>query len=367
MVKHAEPSSVQSQDVATQEGSELISSSAVENEAPPLLDVKIEELEEHATAKTAADASNDSDKAVENKDLEEACAAAELCQLHRASKIVESKFPPGQNSKDFCVLGPRFAILAELNRRLDRVRLQLQQCSQTVGKGWQRFAIDSTSTMWRRWQGQTLHLTIQWEAIGSLQQQIASIRAVEFAEPLWDGACWDMWSQHANGASLVRWLEKEPLTGRKREIILERVLCDCLDFERPCWVVLERSPDVADLQNLSGQWGGFNIGPVPKGFTRVASDGGRMIEPIDASRCRCTISVSADVPKVISWLVTDNAMKMVAQFLMKSMTNSWNRIIEGWDGTGYGKHMRENPELYDTVARRTTACLAKSEGSISGG
>merc|ERR1719188_440830 len=105
--------------------------------------------------------------------------------------------------------------------------------------------------------------------MGSILQLLASIRDPHVAEPFWDGASWETRTQHAGNVTLSRWLQKNPINGKRQEVILERVLCDCLDEELPCWVLSERSPDIEGLQEFAGAYGPFRIPAVPKGYDRT--------------------------------------------------------------------------------------------------
>merc|ERR1711976_388011 len=100
-----------------------------------------------------------------------------------------------------------------------------------------------------------------------------------------------MHSQHAEGSSLVRWLQKDPFSGRKTEVVVERVMCDCLDRkQQPCWVVLEKSPDIKNFEQFSGKWESFDIAPCPKGHLRaIIEDSGRVFEPISQDACRISM------------------------------------------------------------------------------
>eukprot|EP00928_Gymnodinium_smaydae_P038898 TRINITY_DN26713_c0_g2_i1.p1 TRINITY_DN26713_c0_g2~~TRINITY_DN26713_c0_g2_i1.p1 ORF type:complete len:370 (+),score=42.72 TRINITY_DN26713_c0_g2_i1:57-1166(+) len=289
--------------------------------------------------------------------LNDALSATKSCQLHLASSIIREQRALSKTKRSIAaIMGPSFSELDEVNGRIERVQRFLKTCAPGPGKEWRRFDLE-LSTLWRCWDGGTLKLILQWDAPGSLSQHIASVRAVECAEELWEGACWDMWSQHVGGVSLVRWLDKDSFTGRKREVLFERILCDCFDSDLPFWVLLERCPDVDD--GFQGKWGPFDVEPCPKGYTRQPGDGGRLIEPIDDTHCRCTISYSIQVPALLRWIVTDAILKWGTTLGGKYTMKSWIKIIEGWESSKYSEYMKKHADFYETVKQRTAAFLAK--------
>jgi len=254
-------------------------------------------------------------------------------------------------------------LLGELSNRMARVRRIQEECRPHTEKGWKRFDVE-TCTFWRTWDSKTgaLKLVMQWDAIGSMQQQIAALRDADVCEPQWNGECWSMTSQHAKGASLVRWLQKDPFTGRKTEVLMERTLCDCLDEERPCWVLLERSPDVAKLETFSGTYGPFEIGPVPDGFLRsVTSECGRVLEPLGEDKVRVTMVIEIALPSIIRWVVTDSLMVFAIKTSSKGIQQSWNKIIEGWDTSGFNERIQKEAEFYEPVRARVAAYLQERQ------
>lgn len=254
--------------------------------------------------------------------------------------------------------------LADVIKRAKRVRSVLQNTS-TDGPGWKRFDMELCA-FWRRWDPETqaLNMVLSWEAEGSLLQQIAVIRDAEVAEPLWNGACWQMWAQHAMGASLVGWLQKDPFTGKKTEVIVERVLCDCLDEALSCWVLLERSPDIDGWEDFLGSWGPFDIPAKPKGFCRsVVAPSGRIIEPISPNSARITMALSLELPAIVRWAVTDRVLTLAIRLGSKGNMKSWKNIINSWNSSGYNERMREQAAFYEPIEQRFKKYLDRSSNS----
>lgn len=220
---------------------------------------------------------------------------------------------------------------------VDKIDALRKACNSREGPGWKHFDLDICQ-LWRLWDTHSgnLRLILSFEARGSLEQQISSMRNVDVIEPLWDGACIQTVCQHSQCRSLVRWLQKDPLSGKKMEVILQRVFCDCLDDISPCWVVLEQTPDLPDFDHFTGAWGPFHISELPKGhFRTVTAPGGRIIEPIARDRCRVTMELSVHIPAVIAWMVTDSLLAWAIKLSAKSATSSWDRIIDGWDSCDF--------------------------------
>mmetsp|Transcript_103970 Transcript_103970/g.289710 ORF Transcript_103970/g.289710 Transcript_103970/m.289710 type:complete len:386 (+) Transcript_103970:119-1276(+) len=271
------------------------------------------------------------------------CTAINGCQLIRAARLLEDS-PKAIPEDHSC----------ELRERAARIRRVLQSCAPPEGGGWKRFDLE-TCTLWRCWDTASgeLKLIMSWEIQGSLLQQISSIRDADVAEPFWDGACWDMTAQHRGGASLVRWLQKDLFSGKKQEILLERVLCDCLDDELPCWVLSERSPDVERLQDLSGKYGLFDVPAAAPGYARqVMLESGRIIEPRGADRTRTSMALTAKVPAALRWLATDSLLTFGVKLGAKNTQKSWLRLVDQWDSSGYVQRIQEDSAFYGPVCER---------------
>lgn len=241
----------------------------------------------------------------------------------------------------------------EVTKRVKRLHAIIEACSPKTGADWKKFELE-LCTIWRRWDSTgALTVIISWIAAGSLQQQIAGVRDPDVAEPLWDGASWEMSVKHADGASLCRWLQKDPFTGRKTEFVLERVVCDCLDHERPCWVLLERAPDVPDFPNFSGKYKSFDIEACPKGYIRAeTADSGRIFEPVTPESCRISMSMTVQIPAVIRWALTDSLLCWAANAGSRSSTKSWNNIIDKWGSVGYDQRTLDEASFYGPVNDR---------------
>merc|ERR1712216_961786 len=202
---------------------------------------------------------------------------------------------------------------------------------------------------------------MSWVAPGSLEQQVAAVRDAHVAEPLWDGACWDMRTQHAGGASLCRWLQKDPFSGRRTEVIVERILCDNLDSDKPCWVLLEKSPDVLDWEKFSGQWDSFDIEACPKGHMRaVMEEGGRVIEPLTSQQCRVSMAIKLQLPAVIRWIITDSLLCFAVNMGAKSTMKSWDNIVDNWDSSEYPNVFQEQAHFYGALKERVEAFFRQS-------
>jgi len=220
-------------------------------------------------------------------------------------------------------------------------------------------------TLWRCWDDKTgnLKLVMQWESPGSLQQMVASLRDSDVCEAAWDGGCWEMQNQQCGGATLARWLQKDPFSGKKTEVMLDRVLCDCLDDEnQPCWVLLERAPQIEGFETFAGQWGGFNIKSVPEGYTRaIAAESGRVCESVGEDKCRCTMVIDFKIPSFVRWLLTDSLLQLGVSKMSKATGASWEKIISGWSDLGFDDRMRENKAFYDPVIERIKTHLEKQK------
>lgn len=276
--------------------------------------------------------------------IQEAVRASEQMKLLRAVKILEDARVPLSS----------VPALSELASRSQRVRDVLHDLSSArlESPGWKSFEMESV-TFWRRWDpdNQALEIVSSWESRGSLLQQVAVIRDAEIAEPLWNGQCWDIWAQHAPGVSLVRWLQKDPITGRKLENIVERVLCDCLDEDTPCWVLLERTPDIPGYEGFCGTWGPFNIPVKPKGFERSTRPlSGRIIRPISPSTTRTVLGERVVLPAAIRWFCTDRVLLVAMRLIASGLLKSWNDIIDGWDKSEYDTRISEQSSFYDPIS-----------------
>lgn len=252
--------------------------------------------------------------------------------------------------------------LRNLAGRVDRVKEVMEACATPDGNSWVQFSLDE-GNCWRRWdlESQKLHLLMRFEAKGSLQQMVAALRDVDVAEPLWDGACWDMHTQHHGGASLVRWFQKDPISGRRNEVLLERVFCDCLDSDTPCWVLSERTPDVTGLDTFEGRYGEFDIPKPTYGFTRtVTTNSGRVIEPISANRCRISIKLCLELPAAVRWAVTDSVLSFAGRMAAKSTLQSWNKIIDRWDASGFEERIQRDSAFYRPINDRMVAMLFRN-------
>lgn len=242
---------------------------------------------------------------------------------------------------------------AQVRALLDKVGAYEQQ------SGWQALEAGEV-VMWRRWDPTTkaLQVIMSWEARGALVQQVAVCRDAELAEPLWEGACWDMWSQHAGGASMVRWLQKDPFTGKRTEVIQERVICDCLDEPKPCYVILERSPDVMDWDTFSGPYGLFHVPAKPPGVLRaVFEPGGKVLEPISPTECRVTMTLTLRLPGAIRWVVTDSVLILAVKQIYKSSIKAWNTIVDGWSTSEYPSVQQQKSAFYASIEERVAAYL----------
>lgn len=250
-------------------------------------------------------------------------------------------------------------ILKDLPERVRRVKAVRAGCTEPRGEGWKRFDLE-LCTVWRKWDTKTgnIKIVMRWEALGSLLHQVAALRDADLLEPLWDGACWDITCQHSAGTTLVRWLQKDPFTGKKCEVILERVLCDCLDCEPPCWVLLERTPDLEGFETFTGKWKNFDIAEVPKGFVRsVTGESGRVLVPAAESFCAVTMALDFHVPGVVRWALTDSLLALGIRSVSKSSKQSWDKIIQGWGTCGFEERMRRDAAFYDPIAARIHAHL----------
>jgi hypothetical protein len=287
--------------------------------------------------------------------MDEAARAAECCQLLKAARIMkDGKIVdlPGRPNLD-----------EHVSRVRDTFVELFSKDSEEGRNGWKKFELE-LCTLRRRWDPKTqaLNIIMSWEAEGSILQQLAVIHDAEIAEPLWNGACWDISAQHHEGRSLVRWLQKDPFSGRKTEVIVERVLCDCLDEEdNPCWVLLERSPQVPDWDDYKGKWGPFDIPPKPKGYLRaVMAPSGRTIQPLSKNTCRSTMLLSLQVPAVVRWLVTDSLLTWAIKMTSKGTMKCWLDIIRGWDSSAYNERMKEKSLFYTQVENRENHYLNSS-------
>lgn len=293
--------------------------------------------------------------------LQQAAEAASLGRLFWAQSVVEqARLQGGKLGADLPLA--EYPVLQGLKERVACVRRVLEACSPPSTAEWKHLDLEACR-FWRRWdaEGKTLHAVSAWEAVGSLEQQIASMRDADVAEELWDGACWDMTCQQGDGATLVRWLQKEPLTGNKVEVILERTLCDCLDGDRPCWVLVERTPQIPDFENFSGRWGAFTIPAKPAGYTRpVTPECGRILEPIGPDRVRVTMAFTVQFPAVIWWLLSDRILTLGVSFASTSAMKSWEKIIGGWAKSGYPKRIQRDSDFYGPLEDRIAAFFAES-------
>ena len=226
--------------------------------------------------------------------------------------------------------------------------------------GWKRLEIDNPRcTLWRCWlRSGELKTIIRYETQGSLIQFISSLRDVDVSEPFWKGVAWDMSSEQQGGTSLVQWKQNHPVSGSKQEVILERILCDCLDEELPCWILSERSPDVECLQDFSGWYGSFSIPAVADGHSRVVTtESGRVIEPIGPHRCRVSMAYSFMLPKVIKWLARDSVLALCVRLTAQSTIKSWVALVDQWETTGYGERMKRDSQFYQPLAERIARYL----------
>eukprot|EP00931_Biecheleriopsis_adriatica_P108332 TRINITY_DN82641_c0_g1_i1.p1 TRINITY_DN82641_c0_g1~~TRINITY_DN82641_c0_g1_i1.p1 ORF type:complete len:405 (+),score=90.53 TRINITY_DN82641_c0_g1_i1:45-1217(+) len=291
--------------------------------------------------------------------LQEARAAISQCLLEEALRAVER----------LQALDAKSSLPVDLQRLsgwVQRTKTLREACQGREGADWKQFDLGMCK-LWRRWDGATLHTTLVWDASGSLQQQIMAMREADVLEPLWEGACWDMWAKHADGHSLVRWLQKDPFTGKKMEVMMERVFCACLDGDMPCWVVLEHSPEVPSFESYEGKYYDFDIAPTPAGYFRsITSNSGRVIQPISEDCCRVTMELSIQVPSAIRWLVSDSLLCFAVRMGGKSTMKSWDQIIEKWSTAGFEARAEREAHFYKPLAQSLQDALKKSAGAQGG-
>lgn len=293
--------------------------------------------------------------------FEKACESAgqgrlfEALAAHQKSKELGCRSRDGIDSVD----DEAYKALDSLEEKVGRVRRQRKACAPRDGDGWKKFSL-GTVTMWRQWEPKSnnLNVVLKYEAAGSLQQFIAAIRDADVAEPSWDGQCWDMETQQSCSSTLARWLQKDPLSGKHTEVLLDRVLCDCMEDEVPCWVLVERSPDIPDFETFSGQWSGFDIKSVPAGYIRtVMAESGRVMEYVDENCTRCTASLSFQLPNYVRWLVTDRFLTIAVRTFSAKTAQSWQKIVDDWPKGGYPNRIRENALFYGPVQERIDKCV----------
>lgn len=247
-----------------------------------------------------------------------------------------------------------------------RVKDVLSRCAPPRQKeGWKYFNVDG-SEMWRNWDKDEvgkLSAYLIWEAGGTLVQHLASTRDGDAIEPLWDGAFWGMKAEHRGNVTLMKWLEKEKLTGNKVEIIVERIFCELLDMSpTPCWLVLERSPQVENFETFEGEWEGFQIDP-PQHTRLVVKDNWRIIEPLSPTNVRCYAIISGIIPGALRWMISDMVIGIGFKMALKSSMKSWETIV---------KSLNEKPEImaerqtqeaafYDSVEESSKAYFQRIE------
>eukprot|EP00441_Pelagodinium_beii_P032730 CAMPEP_0197627826 /NCGR_PEP_ID=MMETSP1338-20131121/6332_1 /TAXON_ID=43686 ORGANISM="Pelagodinium beii, Strain RCC1491" /NCGR_SAMPLE_ID=MMETSP1338 /ASSEMBLY_ACC=CAM_ASM_000754 /LENGTH=363 /DNA_ID=CAMNT_0043198653 /DNA_START=49 /DNA_END=1140 /DNA_ORIENTATION=+ len=291
------------------------------------------------------------------REIAEACS---VCQLERAMKIADSL-----GTDSFSDTRDAVPWLDKLPCRVERVHRVLEACMPPSSPEWKRFDLESVEggCFWRCWDARTgnLKTIISWVAPGSLEKVIAYYRDAAEAEPLWQGECWGMRCQHADGISFQRWLQKEYFTARTTEVLVERCLCDCLDHSRPCWVLLERSPDVPNLSDFAGTCGNFEISPCPGGAYRtVMEESGRVLEPLTPDTVRTTMALSVHVPGLMRWALTDSLLHWGFEKGTKSSTKSWMHIIDNWDSSGYPRRIQDSKDFYEPVHDRISSLWKSS-------
>mmetsp|Transcript_19225 Transcript_19225/g.57735 ORF Transcript_19225/g.57735 Transcript_19225/m.57735 type:complete len:384 (+) Transcript_19225:41-1192(+) len=284
-----------------------------------------------------------------NVTLSRALAECKLLRAEELSRAKEGVGPPES--------------MGRLARRAALVRRVRSACSPPAGSGWTRIEMKThPSESWYRWtDNQTsLEVVSRWEAPGTLLQQLASIRDSDALEALWGGTCWQMSSQHGEGSTLSCWMEKLPVLGKRYEVVLERVFCNCLDeHAAPCWVVGECAPDVEGFARFSGPWEGFEIPAPVSGTVRSAYETGRVIEPLLGDRCRMTCACKIPVPSALRWVCTDFMLSQVIRSISSAGFKSWNRVLAEWGSCGIDGRIEKERGFYDVVRGSADAYLAR--------
>jgi len=163
---------------------------------------------------------------------------------------------------------------------------------------------------------------------------------------------------------LVRWLEKDPCLGKKSEVYMERVLCNCMHLDPPCWVLSERSPDVKNFQDFTGKYGPFDILARPRGFHRAtAKEGGRILEPISENQVRVTCSLSLELPQIVSWTITDSLLFFGVSAFSKAAFRSWNKLMDNWESSPFIARVHKDAEFYEPILRESRAHLAEMKST----
>eukprot|EP00927_Polykrikos_kofoidii_P047151 TRINITY_DN41240_c0_g1_i1.p1 TRINITY_DN41240_c0_g1~~TRINITY_DN41240_c0_g1_i1.p1 ORF type:complete len:459 (-),score=66.38 TRINITY_DN41240_c0_g1_i1:67-1392(-) len=339
--------------------------------SPCVVEFDAGEISESAPCSAVAEGAEDVEE-TRQRLLAEASVAASQGQLDLAAKALEKALSIGRALGTIPVKGEADeqhwdALLSSVSRRKERVDRLIKACGPQDGDGWKQFDLDICS-LWRCWDTKTgrLKLVMRWESPGSIQKQVAILREVDVAEPLWDGLCTGMTVQHAGGSTLARWLQRDPFTQRKVEVMLEREFCDCLEREMPCWVMSEASPAIENYETFQGAYGPFTISAVPQGYQRTVTEAsGRLLEPKDANSCYTSMCLEIYIPPVIKWILTDSLLVLSVQLCSKNTMKSWVKIVDKWDELDWDERLVKERAFFEPVNTRIAAFFARRSAAAA--